>query len=96
MYLHGVILRFAGAAGPQRYNLPASVFLLYDDVITLGREVDMFWHSKLSGASALFFANRYITLLCNVLVLVEIGYHFSNEVRVYSVLVYTSLTLLLN
>ncbi|KAI0716577.1 hypothetical protein C8Q76DRAFT_616795, partial [Earliella scabrosa] len=62
------------------------VFLIYDYVITFGREVDLFWTTKLTGASVLFFTNRYVTLLFNALGLVALG-HFSDtkvdESRMY-------------
>ncbi|RDX45393.1 hypothetical protein OH76DRAFT_1420855 [Lentinus brumalis] len=47
------------------------VFLLYDYVLTLGREVGLFWNGTLTGASVLFFVIRYSTLLYEVLDIVE-------------------------
>ncbi|TFK79988.1 hypothetical protein K466DRAFT_605705 [Polyporus arcularius HHB13444] len=47
------------------------VFLLYDYVLTLGREVHLFWNGALTGASVLFFVIRYSTLLYEVLDIVE-------------------------
>lgn len=54
-------------------------FLLYDFVITFGREVKLFWTRRFSGASFLFFANRYISLTFNVLSLVQFG-NFNDQV----------------
>ncbi|TFK89490.1 hypothetical protein K466DRAFT_486714, partial [Polyporus arcularius HHB13444] len=39
--------------------------LIYEYVITLRREVDFFWKRKLTGASVLFFLNRYLPLVVN-------------------------------
>ncbi|RPD53369.1 hypothetical protein L227DRAFT_589365 [Lentinus tigrinus ALCF2SS1-6] len=49
----------------------SSVFLMYDYVINLGQEVELFWTTKLTGATALYFANRYITLLFVIMGLVQ-------------------------
>ncbi|KAM5530948.1 hypothetical protein V8D89_015393 [Ganoderma adspersum] len=38
------------------------VFLGYEHLITLDAEVALFWQKRLSGASLLFFVNRYLTL----------------------------------
>ena len=40
-----------------------SVFLLYDYTITFGREINVFWLRRFSGATVLFLANKYISLL---------------------------------
>ena len=56
------------------------MFLIYDYVITLGREVDAFWPAKLTGAYALFFVNRYVTLIWNMMGLAQLG-KFTDEVR---------------
>ena len=37
--------------------------LLQEYMITFGQEVQLFWKSKLTGAAALFFLNRYIVLI---------------------------------
>ena len=36
--------------------------LVYDYTITFPYEVRLFWRRKSTGASLLFFANRYLTL----------------------------------
>ncbi|KAI0704489.1 hypothetical protein C8T65DRAFT_741048 [Cerioporus squamosus] len=53
--VESAIGNFCGIAG--------IVFLLYEYTITFGREVDLFWTRRFSGATALFLANKYITLL---------------------------------
>ncbi|KAI0351841.1 hypothetical protein OH77DRAFT_1410310, partial [Trametes cingulata] len=42
-------------------------FLTYEWLITLDREVALFWRRKLNGASVLFLTNRYLPLLVQVL-----------------------------
>ncbi|KAI0704487.1 hypothetical protein C8T65DRAFT_741045 [Cerioporus squamosus] len=59
----------------------ASVFLLYEYVITVDREVDAFWYGAPTGASILFLSNRYLSFVVNTLNLVEFG-HLSDEVSI--------------
>ena len=35
-------------------------------MITLGREVELFWKGRLTGAAVLFFFNRYLSLVVDV------------------------------
>ncbi|KAI0738622.1 alcohol acetyltransferase-domain-containing protein [Daedaleopsis nitida] len=56
----------------------SSTFLLYDYVITLGQEVELFWRHQLTAASFLFFANRYVTVFFNILGLAALA-PFSNQ-----------------
>ncbi|KAI0365192.1 hypothetical protein BV20DRAFT_954792 [Pilatotrama ljubarskyi] len=42
-------------------------FLAYEWLITLDREVALFWRRKLNGASVLFLTNRYLPMLVQVL-----------------------------
>lgn len=58
-----------------------AVFLLYEYVITIDREVNAFWYRAPTGASILFLSNRYLSFVVNVLGLIEFG-HLSDEVRV--------------
>ena len=46
-----------------------SVILLYDYTITFPYEVRLFWQKKATGATVLFFANRYLTLFYYIFVL---------------------------
>ncbi|RDX51238.1 hypothetical protein OH76DRAFT_317255 [Lentinus brumalis] len=61
----------------------ASVFLLYEYVITIDREVNSFWHRAPTGASILFMSNRYLSFVGNVLGLIEFK-QWSDELRVGS------------
>ncbi|TBU34185.1 hypothetical protein BD309DRAFT_990692 [Dichomitus squalens] len=51
----------------------SSVFLVYDYVVTFSREVNTFWPARLTGAYALFFVNRYVTLVWNMMGLAQLG-----------------------
>lgn len=42
-------------------------FIAYEYAITFDQEVELFWKEKLTIASALFLANRYVALIYNVL-----------------------------
>ncbi|KAI0704490.1 hypothetical protein C8T65DRAFT_653709 [Cerioporus squamosus] len=46
------------------------MFMLYDFLITSGREVDAFWRRPITAASILFFSNKYISVLNHILVFV--------------------------
>ncbi|TBU46368.1 hypothetical protein BD309DRAFT_916187 [Dichomitus squalens] len=44
-------------------SLAALTLLVFENAITLDREVALFWKRKVTGASVLFLSSRYITLL---------------------------------
>lgn len=57
------------------------VFVLYDHVITLNREVQLFWFpEKFSVACILFFVNRYWVLVTAILQLSPYGGFYSDNV----------------
>ena len=39
---------------------------MYEYLITVGAEVELFWRRKITGASVLFLANRYLVLFYNL------------------------------
>ena len=45
----------------------AIALLVYEYLITFSAEVDLFWRRKPTAASVLFFANRYMVLINNVM-----------------------------
>ncbi|TFK92152.1 hypothetical protein K466DRAFT_595477 [Polyporus arcularius HHB13444] len=45
----------------------ASILFIYDTVITFDREVAYFWTAKRTGASILFFANKWISMMVYVM-----------------------------
>ncbi|TFK86460.1 hypothetical protein K466DRAFT_600296 [Polyporus arcularius HHB13444] len=51
-------------------NLASSVLFFYECVITFTDEVNLFWSQKLTGASALFFLNRWAIILYGAFTLV--------------------------
>ena len=62
-----------------------AVLLIYDYMITFGREVDAFWTRRFSGATVLFFSNKYLTLLNHLLDLsLYFPVHVSDKVRYFA------------
>ncbi|KAI0719328.1 hypothetical protein C8T65DRAFT_827067, partial [Cerioporus squamosus] len=54
------------------YTVAASVVFIYDAFITFDQEVAYFWTAKCtSGASLLFFANRWTSMVLYVMRLIE-------------------------
>ncbi|KAJ3502187.1 hypothetical protein NLJ89_g8998 [Agrocybe chaxingu] len=51
------------------FQLAAFVMLVYDHILTFDQEVDRIWKQKFSGASLLFFINRYVTPLQFIIIL---------------------------
>ena len=49
-------------------TLPALIF--FEHLITVDREIDLFWKHKLSVPAALFLTNRYLILVLSALILV--------------------------
>ncbi|RDX51262.1 hypothetical protein OH76DRAFT_1347090, partial [Lentinus brumalis] len=47
------------------------VLFFYDTFITIDREVACFWPAKRTGAPLLFFANKWISVMFYVMVLVS-------------------------
>ncbi len=45
--------------------------VVYEYMITFGREVELFWTGRLTGAAILFFFNRYLSLVVDVYGLLE-------------------------
>ena len=69
---------------PSSLTQDFAVFVFWEYAITFSDEVEMFWKRRFSGASALFFVNRYVVLSVNILNL--IGYAIlSDRVRLLSV-----------
>ncbi|RPD73251.1 hypothetical protein L226DRAFT_572333 [Lentinus tigrinus ALCF2SS1-7] len=62
-------------------NVAASVLFFYDAFITFDREVACFWTAKWTGASPLFFANKWILILGYTMVLVGFASFPSDHVR---------------
>ncbi|KAG2014245.1 hypothetical protein CC2G_011080 [Coprinopsis cinerea AmutBmut pab1-1] len=51
------------------FQLAAFVVLVYDHALTLDQEVARIWKRPLSGASILFYINRYITPLQFIIII---------------------------
>lgn len=73
--------------------MPTVVFI-YEYLITIGEEAKYFWKQKSTGASALFFLNRYVPLTLYVLGFV--GYaSMSDQVRHFNTMNPVSCTTLI-
>ena len=46
--------------------LPTAL-LAYEYIVAFGREVDLFWKRKLTMATVLFIANRYVPLAATIM-----------------------------
>lgn len=57
-----------------------TVLLIYEYLITIGEEAKYFWKRKSTGASAIFFLNRYVPLTFNVLGFASYAF-MSDQVR---------------
>ncbi|KAI0794511.1 hypothetical protein C8Q74DRAFT_1215787 [Fomes fomentarius] len=75
-----IIADAAESAVADYCGLAGIVFLLYEYSITFGMEVDLFWTRRFSGATVLFLANKYITLLNHLFDLsLFIPFHVSDK-----------------
>ena len=62
--------------------------LVYDYLLTFSQEVSLFWNRRWTGATVLFFSNRYLTLFVAILQLLTYV-HMSDTVSyVFSKLMY--------
>jgi len=52
-------------------SVAATTLLFYDYMLTFSRELRCIWGRKFSGATLLFFLNRYLTLIYRVLMVVD-------------------------
>ena len=56
-------MRIVGPAVSSTTLIIIPVLVAYDYVLTVPREARLFWKRKMTAASFLFFANRYLALL---------------------------------
>ncbi|TBU34173.1 hypothetical protein BD311DRAFT_841061 [Dichomitus squalens] len=79
-----IIASYAATAVTNYCSLAGIVFLMYAYTITIGREVELFWMRKFSGATLLFLANKHISLVNHLYDLAMfIGIHVNDKVRRY-------------
>lgn len=50
----------------DRLICAVTALLAYEYLLTLTREIALFWKRRLTGASVLFFLNRYIVLALHI------------------------------
>ncbi|RDX40552.1 hypothetical protein OH76DRAFT_1490188 [Lentinus brumalis] len=65
----------------EYFNLAAAVVFIYDVLITLDREVACFWTSEQSGASLLFFSNKWISVTLYVMMTLVGSASFPSDQR---------------
>ena len=58
---------------------------MYDYLVTFGREVELFWTRKFSGATILFLANKYISAIIYITNSAAIANFPSDEVSALAV-----------
>ena len=56
--------------GHNADNRAASVLIFFEHLVTVDREIDLFWKHKFSIPAALFLTNRYLILVLSALGLV--------------------------
>ena len=59
--------------GAVRTDLQLLALLFYDYVLTFPAEVRCIWNRKITGASLLFFVNRYCFLVFKVLLTIQMS-----------------------
>ena len=52
-------------------NRALPVLVFFEHIITVDREIDLFWKHKFSVPAALFLTNRYLILVYSALILVR-------------------------
>ncbi|KAI0735816.1 hypothetical protein C8Q76DRAFT_792320 [Earliella scabrosa] len=62
-----IIAEYSSLVDGNYCAFAALALLLYEYLITFHEEKKLFWRRKWSGASVLFFMNRYAPLLYNIL-----------------------------
>ena len=50
----------------RTYHLTTSALIFFEYLLTFDQEVRLFWGKKLTGAVALFFVNRYTTIIYTI------------------------------
>ena len=70
-------------------NVPSShadhviVVVMYEYLITLGQELNLFWRGKITGAQVLFVINRYLNIAVVMWQFASTFVTYSDEVRVH-------------
>ncbi|RPD57257.1 hypothetical protein L227DRAFT_655663 [Lentinus tigrinus ALCF2SS1-6] len=62
-YAAEIISDFSSVLSSNCAGYASIAMVFYEDVITIGREVELFWGQRLTAASFLFFLNRYLTII---------------------------------
>ncbi|RPD69111.1 hypothetical protein L226DRAFT_575891 [Lentinus tigrinus ALCF2SS1-7] len=65
----GLVLVYENLFVDNCCTFAGTTFLVYEYLITFGQEVKLFWRGKWTGASILFFLNRYLALISYILII---------------------------
>ena len=57
------------------------MLLIYEAMVTFNSEVEYFWKAKLTGASVLYFINKYSAIAYHVMSLAQNLPHLTLKVR---------------
>ncbi|KAH9919784.1 uncharacterized protein BXZ73DRAFT_104891 [Epithele typhae] len=66
-------------------SVAATVILIFDHLLTFGREVDFFWNRRVSGPTLLFILNRYLPLMSKISSSLEF-HPFPDQLDVYQII----------
>ncbi|KAH9913985.1 uncharacterized protein BXZ73DRAFT_106767 [Epithele typhae] len=58
-------------------SIAVAAFFIYESVIVFGREVELFWKARPSGATVIFLTNKYFRLLYYILGISAFMYTFT-------------------
>ncbi|RDX41565.1 hypothetical protein OH76DRAFT_1489388 [Lentinus brumalis] len=80
-----IVALFESLYSDNYCNVAASVLFIYETCLTLDREVAYLWSAKRTGASLLFFANKWISMTVYVMMLAEFASFPSDKRSVYNI-----------
>ncbi|RPD59340.1 hypothetical protein L226DRAFT_540397 [Lentinus tigrinus ALCF2SS1-7] len=63
----------------RKFNLAARTLFLYEYLLTLDLEVEYFWRSRLTRATALYFANRYCNVFLSITNVIELVFRTESD-----------------
>ena len=66
------------------------MLVVFDYVVTFGAEVEHYWRRKVTGATVLFFTNRYVLLFLYLLSEITPPYGFGHSDQVQLILIHFS------
>ncbi|RDX51327.1 hypothetical protein OH76DRAFT_1481606 [Lentinus brumalis] len=83
-------LEYTSLAANSYGRVACAALLSYDYLLTLHKEVELFWNWRFTGATALFMVNRYLVMIIRLVNLVGFM-HMSNQVSACAIAAKVSL-----